>query len=69
MSATLVPTPGSSATLFPPLGLLGEAMLAHGWSPDEIHRVQGALISVHLHDTYLQAGYSPDEIEQITSLY
>jgi hypothetical protein len=73
MSATLiVPPRPSPARTPPPEGAetrLREKMLAAGWSPDDIHLVQGALTSVHLHDTYLRAGYSPDEIEQITSLY
>lgn len=48
---------------------LREKMLAAGWSPDEIAKVSGALVSKRLHDNYLRAGYSPDEIEQLTSLY
>jgi hypothetical protein len=44
-------------------------MLAVGWSPDDIKLVQNALVTVKLHDTYLQAGYSPEEISKITSLY
>jgi hypothetical protein len=51
------------------LSALRETMLAHGWAPDDIQRVQGALIARRLHDTYLSAGFSPDEIEQLTSLY
>jgi hypothetical protein len=44
-------------------------MLRTGYSPDEIAKVESALVSSRLHDTYLRAGYSPDDIAAFTSLY
>ena len=71
MSATLTDMPAASSTPAvspePARELLWAKMLAVGWSPDDISRVQGALTSVRLHDTYLRAGYSPDEIAQLVT--
>jgi hypothetical protein len=44
-------------------------MLDAGYSSRDIAKVESALLSVRLHDTYLRAGYSPDDIAAITSLY
>jgi hypothetical protein len=52
-----------------PQVLLHQRMLATGYSPDEIAKIESALVAVRLHDTYLQAGYSPDDIAALTSLY
>ena len=49
--------------------LLHQRMLDTGYSPDDIAKVESALLSVRLHDTYLRAGYSPDDIAALTSLY
>jgi hypothetical protein len=68
MSPSLSPR-SSTGSSRAPLNMLRERMLANGWAPDDIQRVQGALIARRLHENYLRAGFSPDEIEQITSLY
>jgi hypothetical protein len=44
-------------------------MLETGYAPDDIAKIESALVSVHLHDAYLRAGYSPDDITALTSLY
>jgi len=64
-----MPTSLLSPTSSSHLSALREAMLNSGWAPDDIRRVQGALIARRLHDNYLRAGFSPDEIELIASLY
>ncbi|HEY5316343.1 MAG TPA: hypothetical protein VIJ20_00070 [Solirubrobacteraceae bacterium] len=49
--------------------ILHQRMLGTGYSTRDIAKVESALLSAHLHDTYLRAGYSPDDIAAITSLY
>jgi hypothetical protein len=49
--------------------LLHDRMLETGYAPDDIAKIESALVSVHLHDAYLRAGYSPDDIAALTSLY
>jgi len=49
--------------------LLHRRMLDIGYSPDDIAKVESALVCARLHDNYLRAGYSPDEIAAVTSLY
>ena len=49
--------------------LLHQRMINTGYSTRDIAKVESALLSVRLHDTYLRAGYSPDDIAAITSLY
>jgi hypothetical protein len=49
--------------------MLHQRMLDAGYSPDDIGKVESALLSVRLHDAYLRDGYSPDDIAAVTSLY
>jgi hypothetical protein len=77
MSATAIPIapvaivvlPSSSDSPSAIRKLLHQRMLRTGYSPDEIAKVESALVSSRLHDTYLRAGYSPDDIAAFTSLY
>jgi hypothetical protein len=72
MSATAAFTPATAPFLHAAIDtrvLLHQRMLATGYSPDDISKVESALLAARLHDTYLQAGYSPDDIAAVTSLY
>jgi hypothetical protein len=74
MSATAASFSSATGASFVPAAidprvLLRQRMLATGYSPDDIAKVQSALVAARLHDTYLQAGYSPDDIAAFTSLY
>jgi hypothetical protein len=77
MSATATPfvpiaspvLPAPSESVSATNELLHQRMLDTGFSSRDIAKVESALLSVRLHDTYLRAGYSPDDIAAITSLY